>query len=186
MPEGALDEEYGNDFVLNIIIYTRCTGVRVPVEPANSWSADSVDPRLLRPPFFYPDATEPFVNYATVGVKVAQLLFMRSVPREALMSKTVMTCFVTFAQGQMNITFEERDWTQYAGVAWAIEVALDAALGLPRHGRSVHLERFMFVRFVHTYCGEPESSRHTFNYVVRSSTAFAKAFACASPPFPNC
>ncbi|KAK8787217.1 hypothetical protein V5799_023013 [Amblyomma americanum] len=186
MPEGALEGAYGGDFLLNLITYTRNTGVLVPVEPANSWSADDVDPKLFRPPYFYPDATEPFVNYATVGVKVAEHLFLRSVPKEALTSTEVMSCFATFALSHMNLTIQGMHWTHYAGLTWAVEAALDAALGAARHGRSAHLERFMFVRFAQAYCGEPQASRKTLIYVVRSSKTFAKAFACTMPPYPNC
>ncbi|XP_070388588.1 pneumococcal serine-rich repeat protein-like isoform X2 [Dermacentor albipictus] len=184
VPEGALAGEYGDDFLVNIICYTRFTGVEVQLDFDTSWSDDDIMPQLLQKPFYYAEATEPFVNYATLGVRVAQLLFDQSVTRSVIDSPSVAACFSTYALSHMRVMFDGRDWPLYAGLAWALETAIDAALGAGR--RSAQLERFMIIRFTRTYCGEQAADREPLTYAVKSSLTFARAFGCAEPPIPLC
>lgn len=184
VPEGALSADYGHDFVVNIIRYTLRTGVQVRLDFGNSWHEDAVEPKLLQKPFYYSEATEPFVNYATLGVRVAQVLFQQSVARSALVSPRVAACFSTYGRSHMRVMFDGREWPRYVGLAWALETAMDAALGAGR--RSAQLERFMIVRFARTYCGEEAAARQALTYAVKSSTTFARVFGCAEPPFPYC
>ncbi|KAL3190506.1 hypothetical protein MRX96_020021 [Rhipicephalus microplus] len=184
VPQGALDGNYSDDFIVNLIIYTLHTGVKVNLVMEGSWSLDTVQPKLLQPPFYFQDATEPYINYATLGVTIAQALFQQSVSQSVKDSSELAACFATYGLSHMRVVFDGRDWPNYQGLTWSIEVALDAALGAG--SRSAELERFMMVRFARTFCGEEPGARQPLTYVVKSSETFARAFGCAIPPFPYC
>ncbi|KAL1484677.1 hypothetical protein MTO96_032446 [Rhipicephalus appendiculatus] len=184
MPHGALDGDYKEDFIVNLILYTLHTGVMVDLKMENSWSSDIVDPKLLQPPYYFKDATEPYINYATLGVTIAQALFQESVSDSLKDSAQLAACFATYGLSHMRVVFDGRDWPYYEGLTWSVEVALDAALGAGR--RSAELERFMMVRFARTFCGEDPGARQPLTYVVKSSKTFARAFGCAMPPYPYC
>ncbi|KAL3246762.1 hypothetical protein MRX96_057493 [Rhipicephalus microplus] len=73
----SLKEAYGPDFLSNLVLNTRLTGNQINISrglaslPLTHGNFDAIH---VRPDFMYPLAPEPSINYATMGVMIANML----------------------------------------------------------------------------------------------------------------
>ncbi|XP_075730928.1 uncharacterized protein LOC142774474 [Rhipicephalus microplus] len=79
--------EYGDAFVSNLVKHVSLTGSRLHAKAAlspNLTLRNVVPSVYLIPDFFYPTAAETNINYGTLGVRMAEMMFNHSVPVDRL------------------------------------------------------------------------------------------------------
>ncbi|KAK8781423.1 hypothetical protein V5799_017236 [Amblyomma americanum] len=186
-----LGASYGDDFVANLIVFTGATGRVVDVSEMLVYELRRtrfVPTAYLAPDFYYAKATEPSVNYATMGAFVAKMLFNRSLPEHRLPGHT--TCFIRYAKEHLSLAVPEQH--EYVDrllrTSWAMEVARAAS-----HGDNTTLAdkeplaQLFYLRFAEPYCGETETPRvAALRYAARTSASFAEAFGCPQPEPVGC
>ncbi|XP_077547660.1 uncharacterized protein LOC144159873 [Haemaphysalis longicornis] len=191
--DAAFREPYTQDFLANIIRYSRLTGRHVDLGLGVTVPLDGrfeILPEHMRPDFCYPLAAEPCVNYATMGVMAAEMMFnaSRLVPPQGNSTTGPSDeergkCVSAYAK-KLGLDVNPDSWEAHLRTRWAMETALRSAKRLPNAQRSVLFERFFFVRFGRLYCGEQFTS--PLEFATKSSSLFATAFDCDHFPPPNC
>ncbi|XP_065281985.1 uncharacterized protein [Dermacentor albipictus] len=189
----ALQETYSDDFLGNVVLSTRLTEHRINISqelgrlPLIRGRFQAV---TLQPDFLYPLAPEPSVNYGTMGVLIAKLMFDSALQpasphdghREA--EEAFGTCLASYAKEALNVTFEPTEWKVHARTKWAMEAALLATRRNHDFVTKPVMERFLFVRFGRTFCGETHIS--PLQFATKSSTLFATVFSCKRAPEVPC
>ncbi|KAH9382882.1 hypothetical protein HPB48_023499 [Haemaphysalis longicornis] len=167
---------YSSDFLENLIMIARHTHEQTELKPTR-WRPDSkteVGTEFLQPDFVYADATEPSVNYGTLGGYLARILFNIGVPKNV--SSEYADCLGDYAEHK-GFPFDKRTWRDYATVKWALQLTLATMREAPNY-RGVLEDRLFFLRYAVHYCGADWPSKTSFNLAVRTSRSFATAFEC--------
>ncbi|KAL3246732.1 hypothetical protein MRX96_057463 [Rhipicephalus microplus] len=107
----------------------------------------------------YPLAPEPSINYATMGVMIANMLVgaaLQPSSRDAEDQEVedYGTCLASYAKKALNITLDPKDWKVYAVMKWALEVAFMAMKRSHNYVDKLVFDQFFFVRFGRIFCGE--------------------------------
>ncbi|XP_049517573.1 uncharacterized protein LOC125943155 isoform X2 [Dermacentor silvarum] len=186
--EPALKEPYSDDFLSNLVLNTRLTGRRINISqglvhlPLIRGQFEAVH---MQPDFLYPMAPEPSVNYGTMGVLIANMMFDSAlrpasqngkpqVQRQA--EEAFGTCLASYAKETLNILFEPNEWKVHLRTKWAMEAALLATRRNQNFVAKHVLDRFLLVRFGRTFCGETFLS--PLQFATKSSKLFATVFGC--------
>ncbi|XP_054931998.1 uncharacterized protein [Dermacentor andersoni] len=184
----ALEEPYSDDFLSNLVLSTRLTGHRINISqelgrlPLIRGQFEAV---TLQPDFLYPMAPEPSVNYGTMGVMIAKLMFDSALQPasphdghrvQGQAEEAFGTCLASYAKEALNVTFEPTEWKVHARTKWAMEAAFLATRRNYNFVGKLVMDRFLFVRFGRTFCGDTYLS--PLQFATKSSTLFATVFSC--------
>ncbi|KAL1421846.1 hypothetical protein MTO96_022764 [Rhipicephalus appendiculatus] len=143
---------------------------------------------FMLPDFYYSHATEPSINYATLGVLLAEMIAEHAmpVPRTSEYKK----CFATYAKAHLALTLPLADIDRVWRTRWAMIASQRAS---SRDGRDLDLSassklaQLFYLRFAHTFCGERDKSRLlALRYAVMTSQNYAETFDCAKPKLIEC
>ncbi|KAL1418133.1 hypothetical protein MTO96_026151 [Rhipicephalus appendiculatus] len=153
---------YGDAFVSNLVMHVNLTGRRVHARAAlspNLTKGDHVPSVYLIPDYFYPTAAETNINYGTLGVRMAEMMFNHSVRGDRLAG--------------------HKKWaTEVALLSWKNEQ--------PGVSSFPPLTQLFFLRFSLVYCGSSPNRRLSLLFATRTSASYAAAFNCSTPPLSPC
>ncbi|KAL3211583.1 hypothetical protein MRX96_036344 [Rhipicephalus microplus] len=182
---------HGDDFAVNLVLYTGATGRAVNVGEMlveNFRHRRFVSLVFMLPDFYYSHATEPSINYATLGVLLAETVAEHAmpVPRPTVYKE----CFASYAKANLGLTLPLPDVDRVWRTRWAM---IASQKGSSRDGRdldltaSKRLTQLFYLRFAHTFCGERDKTRLlALRYAVMTSQNYAETFDCPMPKPIEC
>ncbi|KAH7956753.1 hypothetical protein HPB52_012426 [Rhipicephalus sanguineus] len=182
---------HGDDFAVNLVLYTGATGRAVNVSEMlveNLRRRRFVPLALMLPDFYYSHATEPSINYATLGVFLAEMVAEHAMPEQR--TSEYKKCFATYAKAQLALTLPFPDVDHVWRTRWAMIASQKAS---SKDGRDLdltasrRLAQLYYLRFAHTFCGERDKTRLlALRYAVMTSQNYAETFDCAKPKPIDC
>ncbi|KAH7958188.1 hypothetical protein HPB51_027828 [Rhipicephalus microplus] len=154
---------HGDDFAVNLVLYTGATGRAVNVGEMlveNFRHRRFVSLVFMLPDFYYSHATEPSINYATLGVLFAETVAEHAMPVPR--PTGYKECFASYAKANLGLTLPLPDVDRVWRTRWAM---IASQKGSSRDGRdldltaSKRLTQLFYLRFAHTFCGERDKTR---------------------------
>ncbi|XP_065282069.2 uncharacterized protein [Dermacentor albipictus] len=182
---------HGGDFAANLVLYTGATGRAVDVSEMlvqDLRRRRFVPSAFMFPDFYYAHATEPSINYGTLGVFIAEMAVEFGMPKQR--APGYKECFAKYAKEQLDLAVELPDVDSLLRTSWAMNAAGAASTidELDLFGTaSKQRAQLFYLRFAHTYCGERDKSRLlALRYAAKTSPRFAEAFDCSKPKTVGC
>ncbi|KAH7960587.1 hypothetical protein HPB49_021365 [Dermacentor silvarum] len=193
--EVGLDTEkvgHGGDFAVNLVLYTGATGRAVDVSEMlvqDLRRRRFVPLAFMFPDFYYARATEPSINYGTMGVFIAEMIIEHSMPKQR--TTGYKQCFAEYAKDLLDLAVELPDVDHLLRTSWAMNSAMRASSGddvdLDLTASTQQRAQLFYLRFAQTYCGERDKSRLlALRYATKTSPLFADAFDCSKPKTVDC
>lgn len=132
----------------------------------------------------HPEASEPFLDYSTVGVRVlvewAHMLLSRR--SASVVVAAYKQCVLDSAHEYVADNVSDSSLREMLFIPWALDMALVGALYQPHHRFLQPLDgklraQLFFQRFCHTLCGDAEGAK-VCAYAALQSHEFSVAFDC--------
>ncbi|KAK8787214.1 hypothetical protein V5799_023010 [Amblyomma americanum] len=177
LDDPAFSENYGEDFMANLIRYQR-HGSRT--FQAASFRSDAprkrvgVPNKYFLPDYYYGGATEKALNTGTLGVLAAAILFRGSYRRNDEPVEYA-ECFAQYARDTLKLPLDKTDWLRHTQTRWSVETAFAAR---DRDHDTKEMAAMHYLRFARTYCGEEDTNVLPLQFAVRSSENFNRTFEC--------
>ncbi|XP_077552433.1 uncharacterized protein LOC144166817 [Haemaphysalis longicornis] len=178
--------QYGKDFIANLILYNRQTKADLDFDEHLKVTVEDFDiipTAFFLPDFYYAGATEPSVNFGTLGTHVAGMLFNQSFPNNiSVWHGNTAECVKNYASQLLSLEPVGDDWIDYLRAKWSLEISQKVSSS----GHKTVRTTLLLLRFAHSFCGEGRKKIERMKFALLTSKTFSDTFGCPKIPEFSC